>query len=120
MHAPPLSHPFAIQRLDAPAAAMVWAEIDGGDEDLLYELDATDNPSEGLAILRKSESSDPEMRKFLWLSPLSHQPIGRDRRDPPEPRFLLTDVDALAASAERRQLSVVEPSCRGGARPALR
>jgi hypothetical protein len=110
MHAPPLSHPFAIQRLDAPAAAMVRAEIDGADEDLLYELDATDNPSEGLAILRKSESSDPEIRKFLWLSPLSHQPIGRDRRDPPQPRFLLTDVDLelSASDGNDAKLTVVE------------
>ena len=42
----------------------------------------------------------PELRKFLWLVTLSHQPIGRGRREPPTPRFRLTDVDLdLAATA---------------------
>ena len=67
MHAPPLSHDFAMQSLDAPAAPLVWAEIDGGGEDLLYVFDGTDDPSEGLATLQASESNETELRKFLWL-----------------------------------------------------
>jgi Peptidase family M1 domain len=110
MHAPPLSHDFALQLLDAPDAPLIWAEIDGGREDLLYVFDGTDDPSEGLATLNRSESRESELRKFLWLAPLSLQPIGRDPRDPPPPRFLLTDVDlTLAASAGNdAKLSVVE------------
>lgn len=110
MHAPPLSHDFALQRLDAPEAPLVWAEMDGGREDLLYVLDGADDASEGIASLGRSESNDPEMRKFLWLIPLSHQPIGRDRRDPPRPRYRLTDVDLqLSASAGNdAKLTVVE------------
>ena len=109
-HAPPLSHDFAIQKLDAPSAPLVWAEMDGGREDLVYRLDGVDNPSEEIGVLHRSESQDPEMRKFLWLIPLSHQPIGRDRRDPPSPRFLLTDVDLelVASAGNDAKLSVVE------------
>ncbi len=110
MNLAPLSHDFAIQRLDAPTAPMVWAEIDGGDEDLLYRLDGTSNPSEELGILTTSEWNDPELRKNLFLHTLSDQPIGRDRRDPPRPRALLVDVDVdLRASAgDEAALIVVE------------
>ncbi|MCP6756909.1 hypothetical protein NL533_35305, partial [Klebsiella pneumoniae] len=64
MHAPPLSHDFAMQALDAPEAPLVWAEIEGGREDLLYAFDGTDDPSEGLASLQASESNEKELRKF--------------------------------------------------------
>lgn len=100
MHTAPLSHDFALQRLNAPSAPLVWAEMEGGKEDLVYELDRVDHPSESLIVLHSSESRDPELRKFLWPVALSHQPIGRDARDPAPPRFLLTDVDLdLAATA---------------------
>ena len=100
MHTAPLSHDFALQRLNAPSAPLVWAEMEGGKEDLVYELDRVDHPSESLILLHPSESRDPELRKFLWPVALSHQPIGRDARDPAPPRFLLTAVDLdLAATA---------------------
>ncbi len=110
MHAPPLSHDFALHRLDAPEAPLVWAEMDGGRDDLLYGLDGSDDAAEWLVTLAKSESNDPEMRKFLWLVPISHQLVERDRRDPPRARFLLTDVDLqLSASAGNdAKLTVVE------------
>ena len=110
MHAPPLSHDFALHRVDAPDAPLVWAEMDGGREDLLYGLNGSDDASEWLVTLTKSESNDPEMRKFLWLVPMSHQLLERDRRDPPRTRFLLTDVDLqLSASAGNdAKLTVVE------------
>lgn len=110
MHAPPLSHDFAMQALDAPEAPLVWAEIEGGREDLLYVFDGTEDPSEGLATLHPSESNETELRKFLWLAPLSLQPIGRDPRDPPPARFSLTDVgvELTASSGNAAKLSVEE------------
>ena len=110
MHAPPLSHDFALHRVDAPDAPLVRAEMDGGREDLLYGLNGSDDASEWLVTLTKSESNDPEMRKFLWLVPMSHQLLERDRRDPPRTRFLLTDVALqLSASAGNdAKLTVVE------------
>lgn len=110
MNLPPLSHDFAIQRLDAPGAPLVWAELDGGDEDLLYRLNGTSNPSEELGVLSTSEWNDAELKKNLFYNTLSDQPIGRDRRDPPRPRVLLLDVDVdLRASAgNEAKLTVVE------------
>jgi len=100
MHAPPPSHAFALCEIDAPESPFAWVEMEGGREDILYVFDGTDDASEGLAILTSSESNETELRKFLWLVTLSHQPIGRDRRDPVRPRFRLTDVDLdLAATA---------------------
>ena len=110
MHAAPLSHDFALQALNAPAAPLVWAEMEGGKEDLVYELDRVDHPSEALLLLHPSESHDPELRKFLWPVTLSHQPLDRDPRDPPAPRFLLTavDLDLAASSGNDATLAVTE------------
>ena len=110
MHTAPLSHDFALQRLNAPSAPLVWAEMEGGKEDLVYELDHVDHPSEALILLHPSESRDPELRKFLWPVALSHQPIGRDARDPAPPRFLLTavDLDLRATAGNDVSLSVLE------------
>jgi hypothetical protein len=110
MHTAPLSHDFALQRLNAPSAPLVWAELEGGKEDLVYELDHVDRPSEALILLHPSESRDNELRKFLWPVALSHQPIGRDARDPAPPRFLLTavDLDLAATDGNDVRLGVVE------------
>ncbi len=119
MHAPPLSHAFAIRALDAPEAPLLWAEIEGGREDLLYVFDGTEDPSEGLATLNPSESDERELRKYLWLAPLSLQPIGRDPRDPPPARFSLTDVAVeLAASAGNDATLTVEETLVPRGRPA--
>ena len=110
MHIAPLSHDFALQRLDAPESPLLWAELDGGREALLYVFDGTDDPTEGLATLNSSESTETLLRRYLWLAPLSLQPIGRDPRDPPKARFLLTDVDVklTASSGNDAKLTVVE------------
>jgi hypothetical protein len=109
-HAPPLSHDFVLQRMNLPSAPLVWVELDGGKEDLVYELDGFGARSEALVTLNRSESDDREFRKFLWPAPLSEQPIARDRRDPLTPRFLLTDVDLrlTASSGNEVKLTVVE------------
>jgi len=99
-HGAPLSHDFALQALNSPSAPLVWAELDGGREDLVYELDRVDHPSEALLLLHPSESRDPELRKFLWPVALSHQPIDRDARVPAPPRFLLTAVDLVLDASD--------------------
>jgi Peptidase family M1 domain len=106
----PLSYDFAIQRLDAPAKVLVRVEMDGGEEDLVYERSELEEPRETLVLLRDSESDDPEMRKFVFSVVLSDQPVGKDRRDPPPPRVLLSDVDLdLRASAGKdASMTVVE------------
>jgi hypothetical protein len=109
-YAPPLSHDFALKRANAPEEPLIWAQIEGGKEDLLYELNGWVGRSESLAFLWTSGSWEREFKKYLYPVTISHQPIGRDRRDPLPPRFLLTDVDLqLAASAGNDvKLSVTE------------
>jgi len=109
-YAPPLSHDFALKRFNAPDDPLVWAEIEGGKQVLLYEFNGWVDRAETLAFLRSSDSWEPEFKKYLWPVILSNQPIGRDRRDPLPPRFLLTDVDLkLSASAGNdAKLSVTE------------
>jgi hypothetical protein len=104
------AYDFAVQKLDAPAKPFVRVEMDGGAEDLVYERGELEIPSEVLSVLRPSEYSDPELRKFVYDVTLSDQPVGRDRRDPPTPRVVLTDVDLdLRASAGRdASMTVVE------------
>jgi hypothetical protein len=110
VHTPPLSHDFALRALDSPDASALWAEMDGGREDLLYGYDTLEQPAEALVTVNKSEARDPTLRKYLWLAPLSHQRIGWDRRDPPAPRVLLTDVEVSfeASDGNDAKLTVQE------------
>ena len=88
----PHARPAALARLRASAsrrarnAAALGRDLRRGRDDLLYVFDGTDDdPGEGLATLNASESNESELRKYLWLAPLSLQPVGRDPRDPPRP-----------------------------------
>ena len=94
-------------------------ELDGGKADFVYEFNEWRTRSETLAILRKTDSWEPEFKKYLWPVVLSDRPVGRDRRDPPVPRFVITDVDfELKASAgDDAKLSVVETIVPVGVRP---
>jgi hypothetical protein len=106
----PLSYDFAMQRLDGGGKAVVRVEMDGGEENLVYQRSEMEDPREKLVLLRSSESDDPEMRKFFFRVILSDQPVGKDRRDPPMPRVVLSDVDLdLRASAGKdASMTVVE------------
>jgi len=96
----PLSYAFAVQRLDAPTQPLVRVEMDGGAEEVVYQRSEVNEGWESLAILKPSEWDDPELRKYLYEVTLSDQPVGKDRRDPPTPRVVLSDVDLdLRASA---------------------
>ena len=86
------------------------ATLEGGKEDLGYVFDDVEGHSEALLQVRKTQSSDSEMRRHLFLTVLSDQPIGRDRRDPVLPRFLLSDVDLTLKVSDGKEasLSVLE------------
>ncbi len=106
---PGLSHDFALQKLDAPSAALVRAEFEGGSEDIVYELEV-DDPTETLAVLKKGEYDDPETRKHLYRAYLSVQRLARSPKDPPRPRVLLADVDVdlKASDGNAASMTVVE------------
>jgi hypothetical protein len=105
----PPAQELAVRTIDSPDAPLVRAELEGGANDVLYQLDVED-PSESLAVLRKSWSDDPELRKYLYPEYLSVQLVGRDPRDPPRPRVVLTDVDVelKASDGDKAALTVVE------------
>ncbi|HKD18401.1 MAG TPA: M1 family aminopeptidase, partial [Thermoanaerobaculia bacterium] len=104
-----LSMPFAVQRLNAPKTAMVWVEMAGGSEDLLYRRHDGLNAAESLAYIHSSSSGEAAFKDALYAVTLSRQ-LGRDRKDPPQPGFVLTDVDLdLKASDDKDvTMTVVE------------
>ena len=101
----PLSHALALARRDAPASPLVVATFFGGKEDVLYRLDSIESRSETLALLRKADPRAPEPKGLSRLV-VSDQPIGRDRRVPVTPRFLLTDVDVSVVASSGRDVHV--------------
>ena len=106
----PRSSGFALQRFNAPTSAYVWVEMEGGSDPAVYARDGMLNPYESLRVLREDRSNDAKMKDALWPVGLSHQPIGWDRKDPPQPQFVLADVDVDVTASDGKdvKLSVVE------------
>ena len=107
VEASPASHQFAAWRLNGPDRPFVRAEISGGEEDLLYVLDGLDARSESLHVLKESTSRDSALAGKLFLTTLSDQPVGRDRRDPLQPRFILADVDLAVTASDGKDVAIV-------------
>jgi hypothetical protein len=105
-YASPASHQFAAWRLNGPDRPFVRAELAGGDEDLLYVFDGLDGKSESLSQVHKSVSRDRALADRLVLVNLSDQPIGRDRRDPIVPRFLLSHVDLSVTASDKNDVAI--------------
>lgn len=106
---PSLAHDFALQKLDAPAVPLVRAEFEGGTEDIVYDLEVED-PTETLAVLKKTEYDDPELHKYVYRANLSVQHLARSPKDPPKPRVVLADVDVDLRASVRNDatMTVVE------------
>ncbi len=96
---------FAAQQLNDPASARVWVEMSGGAEDLLYRRRGGLNADERLAYLQGSRSGEAAFRDAVFAVTLSSQ-LGRDRRDPPRPRFVLTDVDLEVKASDDKDVSL--------------
>ena len=106
LEASPASHQFAAWRLNGPDRPFVRAELSGGDEDLLYLFDGLDGRSEALYQVARSTSRDPALADRLTLVTLSEQPIGRDRRDPVAPRFILSNVDLSVTASDGKDVAI--------------
>jgi hypothetical protein len=106
----PRSFGFALQKFNAPTAPYLWVEMEGGADDLVYVRNGMENPFESLTVLRDRNTNEAKLKDALWSVTLSHQPTGWDRRDPPRPRFVLTDVDMEVTASDGKdvKLSVVE------------
>ena len=84
---------LAYRRLTAPDSPFGWVEMEGGAEDLLYERGGQENGFERLSFVHGLASGEAKLKDMLVATTLSEQPVGRDPRDPPKARFVLTDVD---------------------------
>lgn len=106
----PLAQQFAHARRDGPTTPFVRVEAGGVEDDLVYVLDRLAARSESLSLAQRLPGMRDmgDDRKFLAV--LSDAPLGRERRDPPRPEFLLTDVDLTltASDGTRAALSVTE------------
>jgi hypothetical protein len=94
----------------APTDSPALAEIGGLDSDWRWVRDPLAEKSERLALVRKISSSDPELRRRLFLIEISEQAVGRDPREPKAPNWLLTavDLDLHASAGREATLKVVE------------
>ncbi len=103
----PRSFGFAMQRFDAPSAPFVWVELNGGSDPAVYVRNGMSNASEGLTVLRTETTNEKEMKGALFPVPLSRQPIDRDPKDPPRPRFILSDVDMELTASDGRDVKAI-------------
>jgi hypothetical protein len=100
---------FAKQKIDAPAKAVLRAEMRGGKEIVVYEYDTVVAEAELFYSLHKPRSSIKEYREAKWPITLSEQPIGRERKAFQEPSYLLYDLDyTLVADGENAKLKATE------------
>ena len=101
---------FAMHDLNVSDGMLVRVEIGDSVEDLVYVLDEKVDRRETLYSLHRAQSSDTEVKDRLYASVLSEQPLGRDRRHPPEPHFLLTAVECtlIASGGKDATVSVLE------------
>jgi hypothetical protein len=107
---PRLAVELAYRRLTGPDSPFAWVEMEGGSEDLLYERRGVENAFERLSFLHASSSGEARLKDMLWPVTLSEQPIGRDPRDPPKARFILSNVDLeiRGTTGEDVTITVVE------------
>jgi hypothetical protein len=94
-------------RLAAPNAPLYWVEMEGGASGLLYRRGGDFNPAERLDFLHDSTSGEAVFKDATYAVPLSVQPVGRDPRDPPAPRFVLTDVDMELHASDDKDVRMV-------------
>lgn len=117
----PVSQLFVRARRDAPATPYVRVETSGGKDDLIHVLDGIEARAESLLVAdrRQFRVEAGDKRKYLTL--LSEQAVGRDRRQPIPPPFFLTDVDLALTASEgtRATVSVTETFQPVGGRPAV-
>ncbi|HVE70778.1 MAG TPA: M1 family aminopeptidase [Thermoanaerobaculia bacterium] len=91
----PASHLFAYAAIDAPAARVVRAEVQGAERPYIYEYDGAYDGEESLQFLRKLvfQRGGSKLDDVLWESTLSQQVVGRPARSIAPARVKLVDVD---------------------------
>jgi hypothetical protein len=118
---PGAAHGMILQSLGAPSAKYVRAEIRSGRDLILYVFDEPESTEEALYTMHHPGMDEAEIKHLLIPRVLSDVPIGRDRKTPPSPPYLLTAVDyTLTADGDNAKLVVDETIARNGRRQAVR
>lgn len=117
----PVAMDLARARLDAPAQPWVRVEATASGDDLVYLLDGVADRAESLSVASRFQyaAGSGDSRKFVTV--LSEQPVGRDRRQPVPSPYLLTDVDLslTASDGESAALTVTETFQAVAAQPGV-
>ena len=114
-------HGMVLQNLGAPAAKFVRAEIRSGRDLVVYLFDEPESTEEGLYTLHHPGADEPEIKHLLFARTLSDIPIGRDRKTPPPPPYVVTAIDyTLVADGDNAKLDVTETIVRNPQRQAVR
>jgi hypothetical protein len=101
----PLSHLYAMKKVDNHPGALVMAEIRGGKESALYFYDDVVRSSEALLKLRSLGADAPAyFRKKLFRMTLSDQLINKDRKKFAVQNFLVTHVDIDLTASEKKDV----------------
>lgn len=102
----PVTQKIAQQQING--GRFIRAEMSGGKEPVVYELDAAEEHVEQFYSLERAGGTS-ELRNRTVGIPLSEQPLGRTVKQPPVAPFLLTAVDyTLVADGNDAQLTVTE------------
>ena len=100
----PRAHLLALQKFSG--TKVVRAEIAGGHDNVLYEIDPYD---EVLTTLQQSRSLDRRIKERFYLDLLSQQPVGRDRATAAKPPFTLDAIDyVLTADGDNAKVEMTE------------
>jgi len=110
--AEPSEHLFVLQALNAPAARVVRADVQGVDRPYVYVYDDAWAHDESLALLRRPQYRlmGAKWANWLFSTPLSEQAIGRDNRKMAAPNVKLTDLDVTLVNTDGddAKLTIVE------------
>lgn len=93
-------HPFVERNVDWKALPYVRVEASSKAKTrLVYTFDPFAEESVSLFSLHPAATDVPELKRYFSRSLISQQPLGRNRRDPLAPPYLLTALDyTLTAS----------------------
>ncbi len=110
--ATPRAHFIALQKFSG--AKLVRAELAGGKDNLLYEIDEADEFFGTAAPPRMVE--DRRIQQRLYPNLLSQQPVGRDRAIAARPPYMLTGIDyVLTADGDNVKVEMTETIARPAA-----
>ena len=93
---------FTLWRFNATDRRLVYAEVAGGNVDVVYDFDDAIDKHEELLALLDAPAGGALDAKSLEAVCLSERPLGRDPREPLVPEVLMSHVDvALTATGDR-------------------